>query len=63
MTIPARFAGMDEAMAAAGLKFVADESVREWEPAGGRRALREILKVASPTAVICANGEIGALAR
>ena len=55
VTIPARFAGMDEAMAAAGLKFVADESVREWEPAGGRRALREILKVASPTAVICAN--------
>ena len=58
VSIGRRFAGLDDAMAQAGLSFVAEQHVRDWDPAPGRIAALELLRTTELTAVVTANDRL-----
>ena len=58
MPIGRRFAGLDDAMAQASLYFVAEQHVRDWDPAPGRIAALELLRTTELTAVVTANDRL-----
>jgi len=57
-TVGARYAGMDDAMAEAGLTFAHQVAGSIWEPDLGYRGMLEIIDAASVTAVVTANDRV-----
>jgi LacI family transcriptional regulator len=57
-TVGARYAGMDDAMAEAGLTFAHQVAGPTWEPDLGYRGMLEIIDAASVTAVVTANDRV-----
>ncbi len=57
-TIARRFAGIRDAMAEAGLGFIAELSCWNWEPAHGYDLTRRLLKSARPRALLCLNDRL-----
>lgn len=58
-TIPQRYAGIDAALAAAGLRFADEVEGHEWEPELGYRGTRRLLeRAASFTAILAANDRV-----
>jgi LacI family transcriptional regulator len=57
-TVGARYAGLDDAMAEAGLTFAHQVAGVIWEPDLGYKGLGEILDTASVTAVVTANDRV-----
>ena len=57
-TVGARYAGIDDAMAEAGLTFAHQVAGSIWEPDLGYRGMLEIIDAASVTAVVTANDRV-----
>jgi LacI family transcriptional regulator len=57
-TVGARYAGMDDAMAEAGLTFAHQVAGSIWEPDLGYQGMLEIIDAASVTAVVTANDRV-----
>lgn len=58
-TVARRVAGIRQAMADAGLEFVAEESIWLWEPEEGYKAARSLLDSGQPfRALVCMNDRI-----
>ncbi len=59
MTIGARFAGIDEALAEAGATPVAVVDVGSWEPWNGYAGTKQVLESGAPvTALLCLNDRV-----
>lgn len=57
-TIGSRYAGLDAAMAEAGVSFAHQVDGRHWEPDFGYAGAREILEQADVTAIVSANDRV-----
>jgi LacI family transcriptional regulator len=57
-TVPQRYAGLDAAMAEAGVEFAHQVDGRFWEPDFGYRGATEIFDATSVTAVVAANDRV-----
>lgn len=57
-TVGSRYAGIDDAMAEAGLTFAHQVAGRVWEPDLGYRGMREIIDAADVTAIVTANDRV-----
>ena len=58
VTIRERYAGLDAAMAEAGVTFAHQVDGRHWEPDFGYRGAREILDAVPVTAIVAANDRV-----
>jgi LacI family transcriptional regulator len=58
VTIGSRYAGLDAAMAEAGIEFVHQVDGRYWEPDLGYAGAREVLERTDATAVVAANDRV-----
>lgn len=58
LTLSRRFAGIDSAMAAAGVQFEAEYEVKSWEPQDGFDAAMHILADHDVTAILCGNDRL-----
>jgi LacI family transcriptional regulator len=58
VTVSQRYAGLDAAMAEAGLEFAHEVDGRFWEPDFGFRGAQEILEAAPVTAIVAANDRV-----
>ncbi|MBO9589802.1 LacI family DNA-binding transcriptional regulator [Devosia sp.] len=57
-TIARRFAGIRDAMIANGMRFVAELSCWNWEPAHGYDLTRKLLRTKRPKALLCLNDRL-----
>lgn len=59
VTVGARFAGLDAALAEAGIDFHERVTVEPWEPVGGYEAVQKMLNgPAVPTGIVCFNDRL-----
>lgn len=59
VTVGARFAGLDAALAEAGIDFLERVTVEPWEPVGGYEAMRKMLERPNvPTGIVCSNDRL-----